>query len=1399
MIKGLLLIPFALLLAAFAPSKPNENDVTAPLLTANASLIENELPDIFHPKPKEFDRQDQTSLEEALNEDGTLKKGFEGSFDPSGYSMSYRATGEPVFISVPLGAGDERWQPMPQFTGLNGTVVYSILAVGDDVYVGGDFTDVAGNPSADYIAVWNGGQWKALGEGLNAIVYTIAMSGSTIYAGGDFTDAGGHAGGDRIAKWDGSTWSTLGNGLNDRVRTIVADGVDVYVGGRFNDSGAENGLNYIALWNNGWHSLASGVFGYVRAIFVSNSNVYVGFGNYSASMVQKWNGTEWSAIGSYFQGANVGNIRAIAVVGTKVYIGGTFLNAQDIPAADYLAVYDEANFTWSAVGGGVNSVVYSLTVKGNILYVGGEFENAGGIMGANNIATWNGSSWNSSATGLNSAVLSISFSDDSQLYIAGWFTNAGGNQIASRVAIWNGTNIQAMGTGLSKVKDIGVIGSTVYALGYGGNATGLLRWNGSVWENFGGNLNGSIYSMKVIGTNVYVAGSFTDAGGIADADYIAKWDGNNWNAVGPVLNNGANVVYRIFVNGTDIYAYSEFNNGGTIVKKGWYFFNGVSWSSFIAPEMAVSSMDFSGSTIYVAGSFKNFNGIEEADGIVKWNGNTWEAMASGLNDYVNVVKIVDGVVFAGGGFLNAGGNETADYLAVWDASANSWKPLGSGLSAGSTTVGNGASSVNRIAASGKNIYFGLDYITNVGGNPNADNIVVWNGTSWEALGSGLNGAVWSLEISQNTVYVGGFFTASGDESVTAYHIIKRDGVFPQASLLSDATNITPTTATLSGFGSRGGLPATYQFQWGAASGNYPNASAITNLTGDGSTPVTSNITALIPNTVYYYRLKVENAEGISYSEEKSFSNVIPLSFAAAIAPVQNGTNYVVSATLQNGRGTKQVKLFYRSILQQDFIEVPVTLSLDKYEASIPKDELDELGIEYYFTAVDVSVAIPIESRSLIYTPVPANTKVPNLSFGGDIKNYRMFSMPYQLDNNSVQNLFGLLGGVDKTKWRLIRYTNGDNQNYPQFSTIDLGKAYWFNAREAVDINVGSGTASQFNQSNSFTLSLEQGWNQIGNPYPFNISWAALQAANPGKVGNLKVFAPESVSFVESPTLTVWSGGFVFAEQATDMVFPLLALSSTSPSAREANMHTSTAANNFTTEEWYLPLALQQGSVTNTLLGVGMHPQASLSKDERDEVTLPRFVQYLEMSTRHEDYFAPLFSRDIVPSAKQHTWEFTLNTNVSNEPITLNWDPTLFGSDDSELLLYDPTEQRFIDMRSTGSYTFSASTDRKLSVYYSTADEPLSTTFSTLLNPAPNPAEEGTTLSVVLKERSTMRLTILDMHGKNVKTIKQGEEERGIHSYIWNRNGDAGTRLPQGIYLVQLKVGGMQHIKRLVIK
>src|SRR2546426_1145573 len=73
---------------------------------------------------------------------------------------------------------------------------------------------------------------------------------------------------------------------------------------------------------------------------------------------------------------------------------------------------------------------------------------------------------------------------------------------------------------------------------------------GAVGPRWARGMNNAVLALAVPGNEVYAGGYFTNAGGIA-ADYIAKWDGSSWTALGSGMNGA---VFALAVLGGDVYA-----------------------------------------------------------------------------------------------------------------------------------------------------------------------------------------------------------------------------------------------------------------------------------------------------------------------------------------------------------------------------------------------------------------------------------------------------------------------------------------------------------------------------------------------------------------------------------------------------------------------------------------------------------------------------------------------------------------------------------------------------------------------------------------------------------------------------------------------------------------------------
>lgn len=53
------------------------------------------------------------------------------------------------------------------------------------------------------------------------------------------------------------------------------------------------------------------------------------------------------------------------------------------------------------------------------------------------------------------------------------------------------------------------------------------------------------------------------------------------------------------------------------------------------------------------------------------------------------------------------------------------------------------------------------------------------------------------------------------------------------------------------------------------------------------------------------------------------------------------------------------------------------------------------------------------------------------------------------------------------------------------------------------------------------------------------------------------------------------------------------------------------------------------------------------------------------------------------------------------------------------------------------------------------------------------------------------LTILDLQGRVVRTIKRAREGVGVHRANWNATNDRGERVAAGVYCLQLRAGAVR--------
>jgi hypothetical protein len=602
----------------------------------------------------------------------------------------------------------------------------SSLAVFDDgsgpaLYAGGTFGGLGG-VLTNGLGRWDGQQWSAVGGGLDGSVHALAVhddgTGPALYAGGPFTSAGGVPAA-RIARWDGARWSAVGTGFNAQVRTLAVyddgSGAELIAGGHFTASGSGgHPLPRVARWDGvQWQSLGPPVLTggpAVRALAVFDEGLgqgpvlfvggqFTSLGGVAANHLARWDGVQWSALGSGLDGL----VESLAVYddggGARLHVGGNFDHAGGLPAA-HAARWDGAN--WAPLAGGANASVQALAVfdggdgRGPSLFAGGLFSSAAGL-GTKHVARWDGSRWTPVGAGFHGAVHATASFDDglgggAQLIAGGSFVGLGNGSLPY-LARFDGEQWHGLGAGADasvyalETFDDGS-GPALYAAGAfteldGGEALRIGRWDGAAWSPVGGGLDGIAYALEVFddgeGQALYVAGSFTFAGG-RPANRVARWDGEQWSELGAGILGVFPTVHTLAVfddgGGPALFAGGDFHEAGSVIALHVARWSGAEWSA-LGPGLnndvfALAPFDDGGGMRLYAGGFFTSAGGLPAPRLAAWDGEQWSAVGSGADGLVSALAVFDsgaGPELVLGGHFDSVGGVPAASLARWDGEA----------------------------------------------------------------------------------------------------------------------------------------------------------------------------------------------------------------------------------------------------------------------------------------------------------------------------------------------------------------------------------------------------------------------------------------------------------------------------------------------------------------------------------------------------------------------------------------------------------------------------------------------------------------------------------------------------------------------------------------------------------
>ena len=464
-----------------------------------------------------------------------------------------------------------------------------------------------------------------------------------------------------------------------------------------------------------------------------------------------------------------------------------------------------------------------------------------------------------------------------------------------------------------------------------------------------------------------------------------------------------------------------------------------------------------------------------------------------------------------------------------------------------------------------------------------------------------------------------------------------------------------------------------------------------------------------------------------------------------------------------------------------------------YVAQLIDTDLDGLGVQTRMIASDElgnSDTSDVQYTFRQYTVAEPLTLRRLAAAGADpsANDYNLLAIPLQ--DQSVDRVFGALGNYDTQRWRAWQLSGSGTQNapYQEFSRgwtgeLRAGQGYMLIYTEATNFQT-TGRVVEATYDTPFTITLQPGFNLIGNPYPFALDWPAVLAYNRKDDGSLtlKTF---NQGFQEATRLEAYQGALVVNPnegQPVTLALPVGTVVAT-PGGRSGQENSRDPSLE---EAWQLSFTLNAGAFSRRA-SIGMHPAATVGYDRYDDFTPPRLTGFLELNSVHPDFFLPKFSQDIVPTAAQYQWTWTVATHEPNRAVTLRWNPEAVKDLSQTLRLVDERGVRALDMSEQGSYSFwvDEAGTYDLQVTYGEADARAGEAESPRVGRAyPNPAAGQFHLPVRVLTGESLVLEVFDATGRQVGKQHYGGLSPGYQTLIWQRTS-ADRPTPAGLHLYRL--------------
>jgi hypothetical protein len=542
------------------------------------------------------------------------------------------------------------------------------------------------------------------------------------------------------------------------------------------------------------------------------------------------------------------------------------------------------------------------------------------------------------------------------------------------------------------------------------------------------------------------------------------------------------------------------------------------------------------------------------------------------------------------------------------------------------------------------------------------------------------------------------------------------------------------------------------------------------------------------------------------------SSVLKASYSgSALMPVMAGADHQLEIALSGTTGVDSSAVFYYRLGGElSYTGVDMTKAAGGvFRYTVTGDRLGIAGMEYYLKVKIGSDSVFVGSSGCPYAfvSIMTNSQGQRPTAMPDAK-YRIIGIPIDISgSHRVEAVFADdLGTADKKQWRLGSYDNGVITEYPSAANATIGRGYWLAARGAKKYGAAGVSVRPncyIDEQGYYRIDLDSGWNQVANPFPFNLNWSEMLFDDNGTLYDKSeaavldsvAYAYTGSAYSSASIISAWDGVFIFIKKAgVKALFPFKGPGLMTKSNRPlADMTLAKAGN----QSWTVHLAVESNGRIDDGNFAGVQRDALDGADDFDMHEPPlapegpsvAFLVPGDNSPRRMDIRSP-FS-----DGAEWNLIFTLTPNRTLKIENL----TQMPDDMTCWLILDNGSKVNIEEGMAINLDDNIKTARMIIGTEQYLKENGSITMPSqyvLYQNYPNPFNPTTHIKFALPKAGAVQLDIFNILGQRVISLIDGELPAGHHTVSWDGEDINGNQVASGVYFCRLKTDNFEQTRKM---